>query len=343
MNIQDAIKAIVAGRDLEQSEAALVMEQIMTGEATPAQIAAFLTALHLKGETDAEIAGMAEVMRDKAVHVPHSMPVLDTCGTGGDAANTFNISTAAAFVAAGAGVTVAKHGNRAMSSRCGSADVLEGLGVKIELDAEEVAYCLEEAGMGFMYAPKFHPAMRYAGPVRREIGIRTAFNVLGPLSNPARAEFQVVGVAAAPLAEKLANALGRMGTHHALVVHGNDGMDELSLSAPSTVWEVRAGQAPRRFEVDPAELGLQGAPREAILGGTVAENAATIQALLDGTERGPRRDIVLLNAAAGLVAAEQASDLREGLRMAAAAIDSGAARARLARLVEASQIDPPAP
>ncbi len=339
MNIQDAIKAIVAGRDLEQSEAALVMEQIMTGEATPAQIAAFLTALHLKGETDAEIAGMAEVMRDKAVHVPHSMPVLDTCGTGGDAANTFNISTAAAFVAAGAGVTVAKHGNRAMSSRCGSADVLEGLGVKIELDAEEVAYCLEEAGMGFMYAPKFHPAMRYAGPVRREIGIRTAFNVLGPLSNPARAEFQVVGVAAAPLAEKLANALGRMGTRHALVVHGNDGMDELSLSAPSTVWEVRAGQAPRRFEVDPAQLGLHPAPRDAILGGTVAENVATIQALLDGTECGPRRDIVLLNAAAGLVAAEQAGDLQEGLSIAAAAIDGGAARARLDRLVDASQAD----
>ena len=236
-------------------------------------------------------------------------------------------------------MTVAKHGNRAMSSRCGSADVLEGLGVNIELDAEEVAYCLEEAGMGFMYAPKFHPAMRYAGPVRREIGIRTAFNVLGPLSNPARAEFQVVGVAAAPLAEKLANALGRMGTRHALVVHGNDGMDELSLSAPSTVWEVRAGQAPRRFEVDPAQLGLQPAPRDAILGGTVAENVATIQALLDGVERGPRRDIVLLNAAAGLVAAEQAGDLQEGLSMAAAAIDSGAARARLDRLVDASQAD----
>ena len=337
MHIQDAIKAIVAGRDLEQSSAALVTEQIMTGEATPAQIAAFLTALHLKGETDAEIAGMAEVMREKAVHVPHAMPVLDTCGTGGDAANTFNISTAAAFVAAGAGVTVAKHGNRAMSSKCGSADVLEGLGVRIELDAEEVAYCLEEAGIGFMYAPKFHPAMRYAGPVRREIGIRTAFNVLGPLANPARAEFQVVGVATAPLAEKLANALARMGTRHALVVHGSDGLDELSLSAPSMVWEVRAGTAPRRFDVDPAELGLTAAPREALLGGTVAENVAILEALLDGSERGPRREIVLLNAAAGLVAAERAGDLQEGLMLAADAIDSGAARARLDRLVEVSQ------
>ena len=337
MNIQDAIKAIVAGRDLQQDEAALVMEEIMTGEATPAQIAAFLTALHLKGETDAEIAGMAEVMRDKAVRVPHSMAVLDTCGTGGDATNTFNISTAAAFVAAGAGVTVAKHGNRAMSSKCGSADVLEGLGVTIDMDAEEVAHCLEQAGIGFMFAQKFHPAMRYAGPVRREIGIRTAFNVLGPLSNPAHAEFQVVGVAAAPLAEKLASALGRMGTRHALVVHGTDGMDELSLSAPSIVWEVRAGQAPRQFEVEPIELGLERAPRDALLGGTVEDNVATIEALLDGAEHGPRRDVVLLNAAAGLVAAEKAGDLREGLQMAAISIDSGAARERLERLVQASK------
>src|SRR5918997_5500424 len=245
MNIQDAIKALVARRDLEQNEAALVMEQIMTGEASAAQIASFLTALHLKGETDAEIAGMAEVMREKAVHVYHWMPVLDTCGTGGDASNTFNISTAAAFVAAGAGATVAKHGNRAMSSRCGSADVLEGLGVAIELDANGVARCLDEAGIGFMFAQKFHPAMRFAGPVRREIGIRTAFNVLGPLANPARAEFQVVGVAAAPLAEKLANALSRMGTRHALVVHGTDGLDELSLSAPSMIWEVSSGRPAR--------------------------------------------------------------------------------------------------
>src|SRR5918997_6458937 len=246
MNIQDAIKAIVAGRDLQQTDAALVMEQIMTGEATPAQIAAFLTALHLKGETDAEIAGMAEVMRDKAVRVPHSMAVLDTCGTGGDATNTFNISTTAAFVAAGSGATVAKHGNRAMTSKCGSADVLEGLGVNIELDAEGVSRCLHQAGIGFMFAQKFHPAMRYVGPVRREIGIRTAFNVLGPLTNPAHVEHQVLGVASAPLAEKLARALSRMGTRHALVVHGTDGVDELSLTAPSLVWEVRAGQAPVR-------------------------------------------------------------------------------------------------
>ena len=337
MNIQDAIKALVTGRDLQQTEAALVMEQIMTGEATPAQIAAFLTALHLKGETDAEIAGMAEVMRDKAVPVHHAGPVLDTCGTGGDASNTFNISTAAAFVAAGAGATVAKHGNRAMSSQCGSADVLEGLGVKIDLDAEGVARCLAEAGVGFMYAPKFHPAMRYAGPVRREIGIRTVFNVLGPLANPARAEYQVVGVATATLADKLANALSRMGTRHALVVHGCDGLDELSLSAPSDVWEVRAGETPRRFEVDPTELGLRAAPRDTILGGSVAENVATVNAVLSGEEHGPREEIVLLNAAAALVAAEQAGDLREGIDLARTAINSGAARGRIEQLVRVSQ------
>ena len=211
MNIQDAIKAVAVGRDLRQDEAVLVMETIMTGEATQAQIAAFLTALHIKGETDAEIAGMAEVMREKAVRVSHATPVLDTCGTGGDATNTFNISTAAAFVAAGTGVAVAKHGNRAMSSRCGSADVLEELGVQIDLDAEGVTRCLDQAGIGFMFAQKFHPAMRFAGPVRREIGIRTVFNVLGPLANPAHAEYQVVGVGSSVLAPKLANALGRMG------------------------------------------------------------------------------------------------------------------------------------
>ncbi len=337
MNIQDAIKTLVAGRDLQQTEAALVMEQIMTGESTAAQIGAFLTALHLKGETDAEIAGMAEVMREKAVQVHHSGPVLDTCGTGGDAANTFNISTAAAFVAAGAGVTVAKHGNRAMSSRCGSADALEGLGVAIELDAEGVTRCLEQVGIGFMFAPKFHPAMRYAGPVRREIGIRTVFNVLGPLANPAHAEYQVVGVATAPLAEKLANALSRMSTQHALVVHGSDGLDELSLSAPSTVWEVRAGRHPHRFEIAPEELGLQPAPRDAFLGGTVTENVVTIHRLLDGSEKGPRRDVVLLNAAAGLIAAGRAGSFEEGMALGRTAIDSGAARARLEQLIKVSQ------
>lgn len=337
MNIQDAIKTIVAGRNLGQDEAAAVMEQIMSGEATPAQIAALLTGLHIKGETDAEIAGMAEIMRAKAVRVYHDSPVLDTCGTGGDSSNTFNISTAAAFVAAGAGATVAKHGNRAMSSKCGSADVLEGLGVNIELDAEGVTRCLHEAGIGFMFAQKFHPAMRYVGPIRREIGIRTVFNVLGPLTNPAHAEHQVLGVASAALAEKLARALSRMGSRHALVVHGTDGVDELSLSAPSLIWEVRAGQELQRHEISPEALGLERAERSAILGGSVADNVATVRGILSGAIGGPRRDIVLLNAAAALVAADRAENMVEGLATARATIDSGAATNRMEQMVRVSR------
>lgn len=337
MNIQDAIKAIVVGRDLSQDEAAAVMEQVMSGEATPAQIAAFLTGLHIKGETDAEIAGMAEIMRAKAVRVYHDGPVLDTCGTGGDSANTFNISTAAAFVAAGAGATVAKHGNRAMSSKCGSADVLEGLGVNIELDAEGVTRCLHDAGIGFMFAQKFHPAMRYVGPIRREIGIRTVFNVLGPLTNPAHAEYQVLGVASAALAEKLARALSRMGSRHALVVHGTDGVDELSLSAPSLIWEVRAGAEPQRQEITPEELGLERAERSTILGGSVADNVEIVRGILSGELSGPRRDIVLLNAAAALVAAEQAENMIEGIAAARATIESGAATLRMEQMVRASR------
>lgn len=336
MNIRDAIIAVVAGRDLTQAEAASVMEEIMTGEGTPAQIGAFLTALHLKGETDAEIAGMAEVMRLKATPVYVDGPVADTCGTGGDGAHTFNISTAAAFVAAGAGLTVAKHGNRAMSSVCGSADVLEGLGVKIDLDADGVARCLREAGIGFMFAPKFHPAMRFAGPVRREIGIRTAFNILGPLTNPARARHQVLGVASAPLAEKLARALSRLNSTHALVVHGDSGVDELTLTGPNLVFDVRGGQEPRRFSVTPEELGLSRVGPEAFRGGDVATNTAIVRGILDGTDSGPRRDVVLLNAAAALVAGDLAPDLAAALPMARASIVEGRARERLERLVAVS-------
>jgi len=337
MALRDHIALVVRGEDLTQEQAAAAMEEIMAGEATPAQVAAFLTALHLKGETDAEIAGMAEVMRAKAVRVHHDGPLLDTCGTGGDSTNTFNISTAAALVAAGAGAVVAKHGNRAMSSRCGSADVLEGLGVDIELDADGVARCLRDAGIGFMFAQKFHPAMRYVGPVRREIGIRTAFNVLGPLTNPAHAEHQVLGVASAQLAEKLARALSRMGARRALVVHGTDGVDELSLSAPSLVFDVRAGQEPRRSEIAPEQFGLQRAGREHILGGSVDDNAATIRGILGGEISGPRRDVVLLNAAAALVAAERAGDISEGIKLARSAIDDGAAQQRLELMVVASR------
>jgi anthranilate phosphoribosyltransferase len=337
VNIRDAIIAIVGGRDLSQAEAAIVMEEIMSGAATPAQIGAFLTSLHLKGETDAEIAGMAEVMRQKATPVSFDGPVADTCGTGGDGAHTFNISTAAAFVAAGAGLTVAKHGNRAMSSICGSADVLEGLGVKIDLDAEGVAHCLSAAGVAFMFAPKFHPAMRFAGPVRREIGIRTVFNILGPLTNPARARHQVLGVASAPLAEKLARALSRLDTAHALVVHGDGGVDELTLSGPNLIYDVRGGEEPVPQTVAPEDLGLQRAPQEALRGGDVATNAAIVRAILLGEDVGPRRDVVLLNAAAALVAGDLATDLADGLTLARASIDEGKALARMELMVEVSR------
>ena len=337
MSIRDQIIQLVRGKDLAQAEAAEAMEEIMTGAATPAQIAAFLTALHLKGETEAEIAGMAQVMRDKATPVHFAGAVLDTCGTGGDASGTFNISTTAAFVAAGNGATVAKHGNRAASSVCGSADVLEGLGVQIDLDAEGVARCMRQAGIGFMFAPKFHPAMRFAGPVRREIGIRTAFNILGPLTNPARARHQVLGVPDAVLAEKMARAMSRLDTVHALVVHGHGGLDELALSGPNVVFEVRSGQEPLRTEISADELGLTRAPKEAVLGGDLAMNIGIVRAILIGDERGPKRDIVLLNSAAALVAADQAADLREGLELARASLDSGQAQMRMERMVAASQ------
>ncbi|MFN3372225.1 MAG: anthranilate phosphoribosyltransferase [Chloroflexus sp.] len=337
MNIREAIAAVVARRDLTQAEAASVMEEIMSGTATPAQIGAFLTALHIKGETDAEIAGMAAVMREKATHVYFDGPVIDTCGTGGDGAHTFNISTTAAFVAAGAGLTVAKHGNRAMSSVCGSADVLEGLGVQIELDAEGVARCLRDAGIGFMFAPKFHPAMRFAGPVRREIGIRTVFNILGPLTNPARARYQVLGVASATLAEKLANALSRLETVHALVVHGDGGVDELTLSGPNLIFEVKAGQPIRQMMVAPEDVGLARAPREVLRGGDVAYNVAIVRSILSGEEQGPRRDVVLFNAAAALVAGDLAPDLVTGVKMARASIDSGRALERLNRMIAVSR------
>jgi len=336
MPIRDQIIQLIRGRDLSEDQAAEAMEEIMTGVATPAQVAALLTALHLKGETDAEIAGMARVMREKAIPVHFDGPLLDTCGTGGDGAGTFNISTTAALVAAGAGATVAKHGNRAMSSMCGSADVLEGLGVNIELDADGVVRCLHEAGVGFMFAQKFHPAMRFVGPVRREIGIRTVFNVLGPLSNPAHATYQVLGVADPALAEKLARALMLLGTRHALVVHGHGGLDELTLSGPNMVIEVRAGQPPRRYEIDAVDLGLAAAPVEALGGGDVAANVAIVRGILEGRDAGPRRDVIVLNAAAALVAADRAADLRDGLQQARASLEQGAARLRLERLIAAS-------
>jgi anthranilate phosphoribosyltransferase len=337
VNIREAIGHVAGGTHLSQEQAADVMNDIMSGEATPAQIGALLTALHIKGESDAEIAGMASVMREKATMVAFDGKLIDTCGTGGDGSHSFNISTTAAFVVAGTGLTVAKHGNRAMSSTSGSADVLEALGVNIELNAEGVQQCLHEAGIGFMFAPLFHPAMRYAGPVRREIGIRTVFNVLGPLTNPARAQHQVLGVPNPQLAEKLAAALSRMAITHAVVVHGHGGVDELSLSGPSLFYDVRPGQEPQCSTIDPVALGLQQANIEELRGGSATENAAITRAILTQHDHGPRRDIVLLNAAAALLAGDAVVDLPSGLALARSSIDHGHAMDRLERLVTVSR------
>ncbi len=321
--IKEAIGKLVDGRSLGLDEAAQVMEEIMAGDATPAQMGAFLTVLRVKGETVDEIAGLAAAMRARAVPVTTTRPVVDTCGTGGDARGSFNISTAAAFVAAAAGVAVAKHGNRAMSSSCGSADVLEALGVNVNLSADQVARCVEQVGIGFMFAPLFHPAMRHAAGPRRELGFRTVFNVLGPLTNPAGAGVQIVGVYDAELVPTLACVLRDLGSEAAFVVNGADGLDELSLAGPNTVAVLQKGQV-HRLTLDPAHYGLARADKGALRGGDATENAAILRDVLGGAP-GPRRDAVLLNAAMALVAAEAAADPQEGLARAAASIDSGAA------------------
>ena len=334
--IREAIESIVSGGSLTFEQAAGVMEEIMSGEATPAQFGALVTALRIKGETVDEIAGLASVMRAKVIPVMATPLVVDTCGTGGDNSASFNISTAVAFVTAGAGLKVAKHGNRAMSSHCGSADVLEALGVKIDLGAEAVTKCLETVGIGFMFAPVFHPAMKYATAPRREIGIRTVFNILGPLTNPARAESQVIGVPSQELGSKIASVLHRLGTKHSLVVHGIDGMDEISISGKSLIWEVNQLGTSSPYQVSPQDFGFKEASLAEIKGGTPEENAEMLRRILGG-ERGPRRDVVVMNAAAALVAGDRASDLREGARLAEEVIDSGQALEKLDGLVRLSQ------
>jgi len=333
--IREAIEELVAGRSLSMDQASAVMDEIMEGQATQAQLAAFLTALRLKGETPEEIAGMATVMREKALRVEVEGAVVDTCGTGGDGSGTFNISTAVAFVAAGAGLKVAKHGNRAASGTCGSADVLEALGVKIELGPEAVKQCIDEVGIGFMYAPTFHPAMKYAAPVRRELGIRTVFNILGPLTNPAVARRQLLGVADPSLGEKMARVLQLMGSEHSLVVHGHDGLDELTLGDETSVWELRDGGI-TSYTVNPGDLGLPRVPLQALQGGTPQENAFLLRRIL-AAEKGPHRYIVLLNSAAVLVVGGKAKDLKEGLDLAREVIDGSDALLKLEGLVELSQ------
>jgi anthranilate phosphoribosyltransferase len=330
-------------QSLSREEAHAVMTEVLTGQCSDAQIAALLVALHMKGETVEEIVGFAEAIRAAAVPLKlHSDSVLDasdtgrdalvdTCGTGGDASGTFNISTATAFVVAGAGVRVAKHGNRSVTSKCGSADVMEALGVNINLPPALIAACLEQVGIAFLFAPAMHSAMKHVQTARRELHLRTVFNLLGPLTNPARATCQVIGVYSADLVEKLAEALSMLGLRRALVVHGSDGLDEITITASTRIAEVRDGQV-HSYEVTPEEFGLQRATLEEISGGDASHNAGLIREVLAG-KRSARRDIVLLNAAAALVAAERADHLRDAVPLAAKAIDSGAALAKLQALI----------
>ena len=333
--IQDSIETVVSGRSLSTEQAADAMEQIMTGEATPAQFGALVTALRMKGETVDEIVGMARVMREKSLHVHVDGVVVDTAGTGGDSSGSFNISTTAALVAAGAGAKVAKHGNRAMSGSTGSADVLEALGVNIALSPDSVGRCIDKVGFGFMFAQGFHPSMRFAAGPRREIGIRTVFNILGPLTNPAGADRQVIGVADPSLARRMAEALGRLGSHKALIVHGTDGIDELSTSAETSVWSLENG-AVTESTVSPEQLGLQRAAIESVQIDSPESSAAMARGVLTG-EYGPARDVVLMNASAALVVADVATDLVEGVELAARSIDHGNALSRLDELIELSQ------
>jgi anthranilate phosphoribosyltransferase len=345
--ILDALHSLANHRQsLSRSEARAVMTEVLTGQCTDAQIGALLVALHMKGETVEEIVGFAEAIRAAAEPLElHAKSVLDasgteldalvdTCGTGGDTSGTFNISTATAFVVAGAGVRVAKHGNRSVTSKCGSADVMEALGVNINLPSSRISDCLEQVGIAFLFAPAMHSAMKYVQHARRELRLRTVFNLLGPLTNPARATCQVVGVYSATLVEKLAEALSMLGLHRALVVHGDDGLDEVTITGPTRIGELREGQV-HTYEVTPEEFGLERATLDDISGGDATLNANLIREVLDG-KKSARRDVVLLNAAAALVAAGRADHLRDAVPLAANAIDSRAAATKLEALIEFS-------
>ncbi len=329
--IKEAISKVIAKTSLTEQEAEAVMREIMQGETTDAQIAAYITALRMKGETVEEITGSARVMREKAVHVKLDATYqVDTCGTGGDMSHTFNISTTAAFVVAGAGVTVAKHGNRSVSSKSGSADVLQALGVNIEIPSHRVEECLKEVGIAFLFAPLMHQAMKYAIGPRREIGVRTIFNVLGPLTNPAGVKSQIMGVYSADLTELLARALGNLGIAHAFVVHGMDGLDEITITDRTRIAEFRDGRVMDYF-IHPSDFGLPTGKPEDLRGGDAKENSAITVEVLTG-KKGPRRDIVLINAAAGLAASGRVKDLKDGIGLAAESIDSGAALKKLEHL-----------
>lgn len=348
--LREALSKVVEGKNLSEDEARHAMDTIMSGEATPAQIGAFITALRMKGETIEEITGCARAMRAHAVPLKvrrsnlvnidrediniDEETILDTCGTGGDGTHTFNISTTTAFVVAGAGVTVAKHGNRSVSSRCGSADVVHALGVNIDIPPDRVKDCVEKTGIGFFFAPLFHSAMKHAIGPRREIGIRTIFNILGPLTNPAHANVQVLGVYKPELTDVMARVLRKLGSRAAMVVHGEGSYDEITITGRTRVSQLKSGRI-RTFDIQPEDFGMKRARIEAIHGGDAAENADIIRAVLQG-EKGPRRDVTLLNAAAALVVAGRAKDIPGGIRLAADAIDSRAALRKLELLIKTS-------
>jgi anthranilate phosphoribosyltransferase len=330
--ISEVIQKMIDRVDLTEQEARLAMETIMTGEATDAQIGAFLTALRMKGETAQELIGFARVMREKALPLwdGDAPAVLDTCGTGGDRSGTFNISTACAFVAAGAGVRVAKHGNRSATSRCGSADVLEALGIDIQMPIERLRSAIKDAGFGFLFAQRFHTSMKHVMPARAQLKVRTVFNILGPLANPAAACFQVVGVSSAEIMELMAGALHGLGLKHGFVVHGANGLDEVSVSSRTYVVEIR-GDEVRQFVMTPEDFGIPTWKMDALIGGDAVENAKVIESVFRG-DPGPRRDVVLLNTAPALVAAGAAATWKEGIRLAADSIDSGKALRKLEEL-----------
>ena len=332
MNIREAIDKLVNRLDLSEVETIDVMNEIMTGEATPLQVAAFLTALRMKGETVEEITGAARVMREKAHRVSvGAKTVLDTCGTGGDQKGTFNISTTSAFVLAGAGVNVAKHGNRSVSSQSGSADVLGALGVKVDAPKERVEQCIAKIGIGFLFAPLLHEAMKYAVQPRRDIGIRTIFNILGPLTNPAMATHQLIGIYSGEIVVVIAHVLKNLGSVRAMVVHGLEGLDEISLCGPTRVAELRDGQV-KEYAVEPEQFGLERCALEQLQGGNAEQSAVIVRAVLDGRP-GPARDVVLLNSGAALYVSGSAATIQDGIRLAAESIDSGKARQKLAELV----------
>ena len=335
MDMQAAMRAVTEGKDLSRDEMQQIMRTIMTGEATQAQIGGFLIGLRMKGETIDEITAAAGVMRELATHVDVSGDnIVDTCGTGGDAASTFNISTTSAFVVAAAGATVAKHGNRSISSKSGSADLLEAAGVNLNITPEQVAKCVNEIGVGFMFAPAHHSAMKHAIGPRKEMGVRTIFNVLGPLTNPAGAPNQVIGVFAKAWVEPLAHVLNQLGSHHVMVVHSEDGMDEISIGAPTYVAELKSGEV-KSYTIKPEDYGMNRNPITDLAVASAEESLAVVKSVLNG-EKGPAADIVILNAGAAIYTAGLAEDLQRGVEKAATVIDSGEAAAKLDALVQLS-------